>query len=35
MITVTESFGSMVFNDSVMRARLPKEVFQQVQHFEP
>ena len=32
MITVTESFGSMVFNDSVMRARLPKEVFQQVQH---
>ena len=31
MSTVTESFGSMVFNDSVMRARLPKEVFQQVQ----
>ena len=31
MSTVTETFGSMVFNDSVMRARLPKEVFQQVQ----
>ena len=31
MSTVTESFASMVFNDSVMRARLPKEVFQQVQ----
>ncbi len=31
MNTVTEEFGSMVFNDSVMRARLPKEVFQQVQ----
>ncbi len=31
MSTVTELFGSMVFNDSVMRARLPKEVFEQVQ----
>ena len=31
MNTVTELFGSMVFNDSVMRARLPKEVFKQVQ----
>ena len=31
MNTVTESFGSMVFNDSVMRQRLPREVFQQVQ----
>ena len=31
MSTVTESFGSMVFNDSVMRARLPKDVFRQVQ----
>jgi len=31
MSTATESFGSMVFNDSVMRARLPKEVFRQVQ----
>ena len=31
MNTVTESFGSMVFNDSVMRERLPKEVFKQVQ----
>ena len=31
MSAVTETFGSMVFNDSVMRARLPKEVFQQVQ----
>ena len=31
MSTVTETFGSMVFNDSVMRSRLPKEVFQQVQ----
>jgi len=26
-----ESFGSMVFNDDVMRQRLPKEVFRQVQ----
>ncbi len=31
MPDVTESFSSMVFNDSVMRARLPKEVFKQVQ----
>ncbi len=31
MNPVTESFGSMVFNDSVMRQRLPKEVFRQVQ----
>ena len=31
MSTVTEIFGTMVFNDSVMRARLPKEVFRQVQ----
>lgn len=31
MNTVTENFGSMVFNDSVMRERLPKDVFQQVQ----
>ena len=31
MNTVTEHFGSMVFNDSVMRARLPKDVFKQVQ----
>ncbi len=31
MNTVTELFGSMVFNDSVMRQRLPKEVFRQVQ----
>ena len=31
MNTVTEVFGSMVFDDSVMRARLPKEVFRQVQ----
>ena len=31
MSNVTEKFGSMVFNDSVMRARLPKEIFQQVQ----
>ncbi len=32
MNTVTDVFGSMVFNDSVMRARLPKDVFKQVQH---
>ena len=32
MNAATEIFGSMVFNDSVMRARLPKDVFQQVQH---
>ena len=31
MNTVTDTFGSMVFNDSVMRARLPKDVFRQVQ----
>ena len=31
MRTVIEEFGSMVFNDSVMRERLPKEVFRQVQ----
>ncbi len=31
MNTVADSFGSMVFNDSVMRARLPKDVFRQVQ----
>lgn len=31
MNTATEVFGSMVFNDSVMRARLPKDVFEQLQ----
>ena len=31
MNTVTDVFGSMVFDDSVMRARLPKDVFKQVQ----
>ena len=31
MNPVMESFGSMVFNDDVMRQRLPKEVFRQVQ----
>ena len=31
MNPVTEFFGSMVFNDSVMRSRLPKDVFKQVQ----
>ena len=31
MNTPTEIFGSMVFNDTVMRQRLPKEVFRQVQ----
>ncbi len=31
MNSVTEIFGSMVFNDSVMRSRLPKDVFKQVQ----
>ncbi len=31
MNTVMENFGSLVFNDSVMRQRLPREVFQQVQ----
>ncbi len=31
MNNVTEIFGSAVFNDSVMRARLPKDVFRQVQ----
>ncbi len=31
MNSIPEAFGSMVFNDSVMRQRLPKDVFQQVQ----
>ena len=31
MQAVTDLFGSMVFNDSVMRQRLPREVFLQVQ----
>ena len=31
MNPIPETFGSMVFNDSVMRQRLPKDVFQQVQ----
>ena len=31
MNNVTDTFGSAVFNDSVMRARLPKDVFDQVQ----
>ena len=31
MNTLTEYFGSMVFNDSVMRSRLPRDVFKQVQ----
>ena len=31
METVSEIFGSMVFNDSVMRARLPKEVYKSLQ----
>ena len=31
MSTVTDIFGCNVFNDSVMRARLPKDVFMQVQ----
>ena len=32
MKNVTEMFGSMVFNDSVMQARLPKGTYKQVQH---
>ena len=31
MNAVTDLFGCMVFNDSVMRARLPRNVFKQVQ----
>jgi len=31
MNSVTDTFGSAVFNDSVMRERLPKNVFDQVQ----
>ena len=31
MNPVTEIFGSMVFNETVMRARLPRDVFKQVQ----
>lgn len=31
MSTVTEKFGSMVFDESVMKERLPKETFRQLQ----
>ena len=31
MKNVSETFGSMVFNDSVMQERLPKEIYKQVQ----
>lgn len=31
MSTVTESFGAMVFNDAVMRERLPKETYKALQ----
>ena len=31
MIKVTELFGSMVFNEQVMRERLPKDVFRALQ----
>ena len=31
MKNVTEMFGSMVFNDTVMQARLPKEIYKQIQ----
>lgn len=31
MSTVTEKFGSMVFDESVMKERLPKETFKQLQ----
>ena len=31
MKNISEMFGSMVFNDSVMQERLPKEVYKQVQ----
>ena len=30
-MNVTDFFGCDVFNDSVMRSRLPKDVFKQVQ----
>ena len=32
MNSAVELFGSMVFNESVMQARLPEEVFDRVQH---
>lgn len=31
MSTVTTDFGAMVFNDSVMRERLPKETYKVLQ----
>ena len=31
MTRVSEIFGSMVFNDSVMRERLPKETYKALQ----
>ena len=31
MDTVTSIFGSMVFDDTVMRARLPKETYKALQ----
>ena len=31
MSTAAEKFGSMVFDESVMKERLPKETFKQLQ----
>ena len=31
MINVTQEFGSMVFDDSVMKERLPKETYKALQ----
>ena len=31
MSTVSELFGSMVFNDTVMKERLPKETYRAMQ----
>ena len=31
MEKISDIFGSMVFNDAVMRERLPKETYRQVQ----
>ena len=31
MDKISDIFGSMVFNDAVMRERLPKETYRQVQ----
>ena len=35
MKTISDVFGSLVFNDAVMQARLPKETYQALQGNHP